>query len=70
MPPASNQNDARKREEEVDVPGEFHGLYSPWSHKELDKNEPLSLPSFFNWMIIALQCCVGFSHTTMRISHK
>ena len=23
-------------------PGEFHGLYDPWSHKELDTAEPLS----------------------------
>ena len=24
-------------------PGEFHGLYSPWGHKELDTTECLSL---------------------------
>ena len=24
-------------------PGEFHGLYSPWGHKELDMTEPLVL---------------------------
>ena len=24
-------------------PGEFHGLYSPWRHKELDRAERLSL---------------------------
>ena len=24
-------------------PGEFHGLYSPWGHKELDTTERLSL---------------------------
>ena len=24
-------------------PREFHGLYSPWSHKELDTTEQLSL---------------------------
>ena len=27
----------------VSWPGEFHGLYSPWSHKELDTIEQLSL---------------------------
>ena len=26
-------------------PGEFHGLYSPWGHKELDMTERLSLSS-------------------------
>ena len=25
-------------------PGEFHGLYSPWGHKELDTTEQLSHP--------------------------
>ena len=24
-------------------PGEFHGLYSPWGHKELDMTDRLSL---------------------------
>ena len=28
-------------------PGEFHGLYSPWSHKEWDKTEWLSLSLTF-----------------------
>ena len=27
----------------VFLPGEFHGLYSPWSHKELDMTERLSV---------------------------
>ena len=26
-------------------PGEFHGLYSPWGHKESDTTERLSLSS-------------------------
>ena len=29
-------------------PGEFHGLYSPWGHRESDMTEQLSL-SFFQW---------------------
>ena len=24
----------------------------------------------FNWKMIASQCCVGFSHTKMQISHE
>ena len=28
-------------------PGEFHGLYSPWGHKELDTTERLSLSLHF-----------------------
>ena len=27
----------------VFLPGEFHGLYNPWGHKELDTTEQLSL---------------------------
>ena len=27
-------------------PGEFHGLYSPWGHKELDTTERLSLHTY------------------------
>jgi len=27
----------------VFCPGEFHGLYSPWGHKELDKTEQIYL---------------------------
>ena len=29
-----------------------------------------TLESFFNWRKIALQCCICFCHTTMRISHN
>ena len=27
-------------------------------------------PLFFNWRIIALQCCIGFCHTITPISHN
>ena len=30
--------------QDSDLPGEFHGLYSPCGHKELNITEPLSLP--------------------------
>ena len=39
--------DPRRRERlptPVFWPGEFHGLYSPWGHKESDTTEQLSLP--------------------------
>ena len=35
------------RRERLPIPvfwsGEFHGLYSPWGHKQLNMTEPLSL---------------------------
>ena len=30
-------------------PGEFHGLYSPWGHKELDTTERLSHAGWGGW---------------------
>ena len=33
-------------------PGELHGLYSPWGHKESDMTEGLSLTSWINPLII------------------
>ena len=30
-------------------PGEFHGLYSPWGHKESDTTEQLSHPFIYIW---------------------
>ena len=43
-------------------PGEFHGLYSPWGHKELDMNEWLSLSLVSEWatrkaLVIGRPCC-------------
>ena len=49
----------------------------PWPPHFISR--PLSLSFFFtcnflkfifNWRIIALQCCIGFCHTTMWISYK
>ena len=33
-------------------PGEFHGLYSPWNHRESDMTEQLSL-SLFTFFFVA-----------------
>lgn len=33
-------------------------------------SEFLFLKVIFNWRITVLQSCLGFSHTTMQISHK
>ena len=34
-------------------PGEFHGLYSPWGRKELDRTEQLSLSLKYGYVSIA-----------------
>ena len=40
-------------------PREFHGLYSPWGHKELDKTEQLSLHSYvLKSLIFLLNFCL------------
>ena len=36
----------------VSWPGEFHRLYSPWGHKELDMTEWLSLSFIITWKFI------------------
>ena len=33
-------------------PREFHGLYSPWGHKELDTTERIS-HLYYSWLILA-----------------
>ena len=38
--------------------------------KERKINNSFLILTFFNWRIIALQCCVVFCHTTTWISHK
>ena len=37
-------------------PGEFHGLYSQWGHKELDMTESLSLSLFIEEIIMRTNC--------------
>ena len=39
-------------------------------HKLVSITECIKDKFIFNWRKIALQCCVGFCHTTMRISHN
>ena len=39
-------------EKETARPGEFHGLYSPWGHKELDTTLTLTFTSFINYVPI------------------
>ena len=36
-------------------PVEFHGLYSPWGHKELDTTEQLSLFHFHTCLMVSEQ---------------
>ena len=40
------------------LPGEFRGLYSPWSHKESDTTERL----FFFFFIIWVKCILELLH--------
>ena len=35
-------------------PGEFHGLYSPWGHKESDTTERLALPLYLRDILMCL----------------
>ena len=48
-------------------PGEFHGLYSPWGHKELDTTEWLSLSAYFHypficWKVLCLYSFICLSN--------
>ena len=44
-------------------PGEFHGLYSPWGHKESDKTEQLSLHIRKWWLPPSLPTCLPYSES-------
>jgi len=53
-------------------PGEFHGLYSPWGHKELDTTERLSLSLFtfrsFNWCLFCYLSQAFHQHVETSLS--
>ena len=40
----------------VFLPGEFHGLYSPWGHTESDTTERLSLLHMYNLAVHLKDC--------------
>ena len=44
----------------VFLPGEFHGLYSPWGHKESDMNEHLSFS-------LAMAVCLGLNRNHFQL---
>ena len=53
------------------LPRKFHGRKSLVGYSSLGRKESGTTDWLdFNWRIIALQCCVGFCHTTMWINHK
>ena len=61
----------RKATYSIVWPGEFHGLYSPWGHKESDTTERFSFhftllpfPLFF----LRFCCCLFFLHAQARQS--
>ena len=41
----------------VFLPGEFHGLCSPWDHKELDTTEQLSHITHISYTLCCCCCC-------------
>ena len=48
-------------------PGEFHELYSPWGHKELDMTEQLSLSLHFHIIGIVWSLAYFTSHHILAI---
>ena len=60
----------------VSWPGEFHGLYSPWTRKESDMTEQLSLSFQFSlflcyrWKSVSYQVYIAFHHTKYPIDHR
>ena len=48
-------------------PGEFHGLYIPWGHKESDRTEQISLSLYeYITLIIHLSMDIFFPHFSLR----
>ena len=55
-------------------PGEFHGLYSPWGHKESDTIEGLSLSAIFYLScvvhIYSFTLCIFFPMWSIQLTLK
>ena len=49
--------------------GEFHGLYNPWGHKELDTTEQLSLSGKVNFLILFRPSTDWIRPTHLRMSN-
>ena len=52
-------------------PGEFHGLYSPWGHKESDTTEglSLSLPMLYSRTLLFIYSMYNNLHLIIPNSH-
>ena len=48
-------------------PGEFHELYSPWGHEELDTTEPTSQYKFDPFSIFFFVLYFSFLQLTSRV---
>ena len=49
-------------------PGEFHGLYNPWGHKESDMTEELSLSGAMQFLVSEDKIILAFMEVTYPTS--
>ena len=47
-------------------PGEFHGLYNPWGHKESDMTEELSLSGAMQFLVSEDKIILAFMEVPLK----